>query len=231
MRRSPSPARSRPMPTPGSPPSVLRRASLCSESTTTDEAVEPRSRRGLGRRRSGRRRSIKTCYRALDEPPLKVEEAAHDLEHSIEIQLPFLEYVLPRPRFVPLEVGFASFDRLARSRGGHPEGDRRKGRPSDRLDRFLALRSLRHGRTARPARDRRDPGGGRAPALRHGRRARDLDVRGRPDHGAPVRAGRAGPLGRTPPLGTLGGGAADARGRRLRVLAALGEDGARPSVK
>ncbi|MGB6501524.1 MAG: AmmeMemoRadiSam system protein B [Thermoplasmata archaeon] len=52
--------------------------------------------------------------RALDEPPLKVEEAAHDLEHSIEIQLPFLEYVLPRPRFVPLEVGFASFDRLAR---------------------------------------------------------------------------------------------------------------------
>jgi MEMO1 family protein len=52
--------------------------------------------------------------RALEHPPLAVDEEAHALEHSIEVQLPFLEYVLPAPRFVPLEVGFAPFDRLSR---------------------------------------------------------------------------------------------------------------------
>jgi MEMO1 family protein len=44
--------------------------------------------------------------RALDVPPLLIDEAAHASEHSIEVQLPFLEYVLPKPRFVPLEVRF-----------------------------------------------------------------------------------------------------------------------------
>ncbi len=44
--------------------------------------------------------------RALDVPPLHIDEAAHAREHSIEVQLPFLEYVLPKPRFVPLEVRF-----------------------------------------------------------------------------------------------------------------------------
>jgi len=52
--------------------------------------------------------------RALDHPPLAVDEAAHALEHSIEVQLPFLEYVLPHPRFVPLEVAFASYESLER---------------------------------------------------------------------------------------------------------------------
>ncbi|MFY9716393.1 MAG: AmmeMemoRadiSam system protein B [Thermoplasmata archaeon] len=52
--------------------------------------------------------------RALDQPPLAVDEEAHALEHSIEVQLPFLEYVLPRPRFVPLEIAFDSFERLER---------------------------------------------------------------------------------------------------------------------
>jgi hypothetical protein len=49
---------------------------------------------------------------ALRKPPLDVFEAAHRREHSIEVQLPFLEYVLPHPRFVPLEVGFDTFDFL-----------------------------------------------------------------------------------------------------------------------
>ncbi len=53
-----------------------------------------------------------TLRGALDHPPLEVDEAAHAREHSIEIQLPFLEYVLPHPRFVALEVGFDSFARL-----------------------------------------------------------------------------------------------------------------------
>lgn len=52
----------------------------------------------------------------LDLPPLEIDEAAHAREHSIEVQLPFLEYVLPKPRFVALEVGFdrsASLERVA----------------------------------------------------------------------------------------------------------------------
>lgn len=46
---------------------------------------------------------------ALERPPLAVDEDAHRREHSIEVQLPFLEYVLPHPRFVPLEVGYGPF--------------------------------------------------------------------------------------------------------------------------
>ncbi len=46
---------------------------------------------------------------ALRQPPLAVDEAAHADEHSIEVQLPFLEYVLPRPSFVPLEIRFGPY--------------------------------------------------------------------------------------------------------------------------
>ncbi len=42
--------------------------------------------------------------RRLTAGPVEVDEAAHADEHSIEVQLPFLEYVLPKPRFVPLEI-------------------------------------------------------------------------------------------------------------------------------
>jgi MEMO1 family protein len=48
----------------------------------------------------------------LRHPPLDVDEEAHRREHSIEVQLPFLEYVLPHPRFVPLEVGYGPFEFL-----------------------------------------------------------------------------------------------------------------------
>jgi MEMO1 family protein len=51
---------------------------------------------------------------ALSHPPIEVDEAAHSREHSIEVQLPFLEYVLPHPKFVALEVGFDTFARLQR---------------------------------------------------------------------------------------------------------------------
>ncbi|MGA9840306.1 MAG: AmmeMemoRadiSam system protein B [Thermoplasmata archaeon] len=50
--------------------------------------------------------------RALTQPPVTVDEAAQAQEHSIEVQLPFLEYVLPQPRFVALQVRFGSFDYL-----------------------------------------------------------------------------------------------------------------------
>jgi MEMO1 family protein len=51
--------------------------------------------------------------RALEHGPVAVDERAHAREYSIEVQLPFLEYVLPRPAFVPLEVAFGPFDFLA----------------------------------------------------------------------------------------------------------------------
>ncbi len=44
--------------------------------------------------------------RALSQGPVAVDEAAHAHEHSIEVQLPFLEYVLPRPSFVPVQVPY-----------------------------------------------------------------------------------------------------------------------------
>jgi MEMO1 family protein len=50
----------------------------------------------------------------LTRPPVAVDEAAHALEHSIEVQLPFLEYVLPHPRFVPLQVPFDTYAGLER---------------------------------------------------------------------------------------------------------------------
>ena len=50
--------------------------------------------------------------RALAKPPLEIDEAAHDPEHSIEVQLPFLEYVLPKPRFVALSVAYDQFEFL-----------------------------------------------------------------------------------------------------------------------
>ncbi len=55
--------------------------------------------------------------RALASPPVAVDEAAHAREHSIEVQLPFLEYVVPQPRFVALEVGFGPFEFLERVAG------------------------------------------------------------------------------------------------------------------
>jgi MEMO1 family protein len=51
---------------------------------------------------------------ALNHSPLAVDEAAHAREYSIEVQLPFLEYVLPRPKFVALEIAFDSFANLER---------------------------------------------------------------------------------------------------------------------
>lgn len=50
--------------------------------------------------------------KALRQGPVEVDEAAHAEEHSIEVQLPFLEYVIPKPKFVALEVGFGPFEFL-----------------------------------------------------------------------------------------------------------------------
>jgi len=50
--------------------------------------------------------------RALTHGPLRVDDAAQAQEHSIEVQLPFLEYVVPHPKFVALQVRFGRFEYL-----------------------------------------------------------------------------------------------------------------------
>jgi AmmeMemoRadiSam system protein B len=50
--------------------------------------------------------------RALARGPIEVDEASHGPEHSLEVQVPFLQYVLPRPRFAGLMVRFGPFDFL-----------------------------------------------------------------------------------------------------------------------
>ncbi len=52
--------------------------------------------------------------RALTVPPVTIDEAAHALEHSIEVQLPFLERVVPGVPFVPLQIHYAELDALRR---------------------------------------------------------------------------------------------------------------------
>jgi AmmeMemoRadiSam system protein B len=42
----------------------------------------------------------------LAHDPVQIDEAAHQGEHSIEVELPFLQYVLPHPRIAALSVSF-----------------------------------------------------------------------------------------------------------------------------
>ncbi|MCI4368745.1 MAG: AmmeMemoRadiSam system protein B [Thermoplasmata archaeon] len=54
---------------------------------------------------------------ALHHPPVTIDEAAHASEHSLEVQLPFLDYVLPQPKVACLMVrmgAFSSLERVAR---------------------------------------------------------------------------------------------------------------------
>ena len=51
--------------------------------------------------------------RALSMAPIRRDDAAHAREHSIEVELPFLQYVLPAPTFVGLMVPFGSYAQLA----------------------------------------------------------------------------------------------------------------------
>jgi AmmeMemoRadiSam system protein B/AmmeMemoRadiSam system protein A len=48
-----------------------------------------------------------------DLPQVVISPAAHALEHSLEVQLPFLQVVLREFRLVPLAVGEASIDEVA----------------------------------------------------------------------------------------------------------------------
>lgn len=50
----------------------------------------------------------------LNQGPVTVDEVAHRREHSIEVQLPFLQYTEPAPRVVPLQVRYDSWTGLQR---------------------------------------------------------------------------------------------------------------------
>ena len=51
--------------------------------------------------------------RALELPQVKRSEAAHALEHSLEVQIPFLQTVLEDFRIVPFAVGDATAEEVA----------------------------------------------------------------------------------------------------------------------
>jgi len=51
--------------------------------------------------------------RALDLPQVSESDRAHALEHSLEVQLPFLQTLLPRFRLVPFAVGDATRAQVA----------------------------------------------------------------------------------------------------------------------
>jgi MEMO1 family protein len=50
---------------------------------------------------------------ALESPQVQVSEAAHALEHSLEVQLPFLQTVLDEFKIVPFAVGDATAEEVA----------------------------------------------------------------------------------------------------------------------
>ncbi|HYK93350.1 MAG TPA: AmmeMemoRadiSam system protein B [Thermoplasmata archaeon] len=50
--------------------------------------------------------------RTLHRPPIPIDNTAHAGEHSIEVELPFLQYVLPAPRFAALMVRFGPLSHL-----------------------------------------------------------------------------------------------------------------------
>jgi MEMO1 family protein len=51
--------------------------------------------------------------RALNRRPIELDETAHAREHSIEVELPFLQYVLPFPRFAAVTVSMGPIGFLA----------------------------------------------------------------------------------------------------------------------
>lgn len=52
-------------------------------------------------------------YDALQKPPLEEDVVAHRDEHSIEVQLPFLQSLSPDVRFVPVCMAFQEYDLAA----------------------------------------------------------------------------------------------------------------------
>ena len=91
---------------------------------------------------------------AFSLPQVRRSEAAHALEHALEVQLPFLQSILDQFRIVPFAVGDATAAEVAavieRLWGGDGNLDRRELGP-------VALSLVRRGARHRPRHGRRDP--------------------------------------------------------------------------
>src|SRR5207244_8147661 len=55
----------------------------------------------------------KSLHDALSKPPLEEDILAHRDEHSIEVQLPFLQQLSDAVRFVPICMAFQEYDLAA----------------------------------------------------------------------------------------------------------------------
>ena len=85
-------------------------ASCCSVPRTARRCAGSRCRRrARSRRRSAKSTSIdEAVARALTLPQVERDDAAHAREHSLEVQLPFLQRTLEDFRIVPFAVGDAT---------------------------------------------------------------------------------------------------------------------------
>jgi hypothetical protein len=61
--------------------------------------------------------------------PAREDEAAHRYEHSLEVQVPFLRFLRPDVRIVPICLGFGGFEGCRIVGEGLARGIRRAGRP------------------------------------------------------------------------------------------------------
>jgi AmmeMemoRadiSam system protein B len=69
--------------------------------------------RGLGTRAASRAMKSSGQNQISDLPQVKLLQAAHASEHSLEVQLPFLQLILADFKLVPLVVGDASGEEVA----------------------------------------------------------------------------------------------------------------------
>jgi AmmeMemoRadiSam system protein B len=138
--------------------------------------------------------------RALALPQVKALDAAHRAEHSLEVQLPFLQRVLPDFRLVPLVVGDATPAEVAEVMEALWGGDETLIVVSSDLSHYLPYADARalDRETSRaieallPEEIGHDQACGRLPvqglllaARRHGLRARTLDLRSSGDTAGP----------------------------------------------
>ena len=158
--------------------------------------------------------------RALAHGPIEIDEASHAPEHSLEVQVPFLQYVLPKPRFAGVMVRYGPYRFLEEVAevvrtavegrdvlivGSTDFSHYVTPDEANRLDR-LAIDAILARDATGLYRSRRGP--------------RHLDVRDRPYDRAARRPRGRGPDLPTVAVGTFRGGGAHEPGRRVREPAA-----------
>ncbi|HEY5911979.1 MAG TPA: AmmeMemoRadiSam system protein B [Verrucomicrobiae bacterium] len=135
---------------------------------------------------------LEAVREARSLPQVQVLDEAHELEHALEVQLPFLQVVLPEFKIVPLVVGSAGPDEVAEVLGLFWEDPQTRFVVSSDLSHFLHSDDARalDERTARaieglePDRIAEDQACGRMPirgllraAAQRGLRGRIVDLR------------------------------------------------------